>query len=1393
MAADQTYLRQMGALRRIAGGLLALVFAATGIVLALIVLAIGALNIAPLRHGLLEQALRLVESEDMRIEIGDIGGRWPRHLVIEDLRLHDAEGEWLTLRRLALDWQPLELWRGRALVERLASEGLSVRRAPAGDSDGEAEGEFAIPALPVEIEIENFLLTETRLGEELAGQDVAFDAEGAVTFARGGGALSVRAARTDDVTGVLSLTLAYLPGSGRGSLSLSLEDGAPGRPGIAAPLLDIDGLDRLALTASGELREGLMTGALSLDGGRTISVEIDAHGGLSRGTHLEIKAAARGRLVAQELGFAGAPEETRASFRITPLRGSSYRADIASLEAGELAATGSVTATSRTGGYALQGTGELTGAHHLVSPEAEALLARAGWRIEGTVNDAFDAAEIAEAEVTTSAGVARFTGALSFAEEFALTGEGSADISDLRPVGKLLGQPMAGTASLAFSDVSLEGDTGSFSLALESGTIATDSAELDALLAQGLRGNARIGFGGGITISATDLGIRAGNRLEAAGGFTLFDDGTADGEVRIGMEDAGAVAGDMARGRLDAEARISGPVERPGLALNARLGRGEIAGFDAREAVLDLDLSEGRGPLSFRLSGADGTATLRSEIELPDEGGARFGAIDLNLFGARLAGAVAVSSGGVAQGGLSGNRVALEPLGRLAGLVLDGRADIELALADNEGRQDASLSLASRRIDIELTEPATLDHVTFEAELADLTGSGSIDARLAAESGASGNSRFTRVEARATGPFDDIVISAGIEGERLTISAEQLSFALEGRVTPSHVTLTNLDAVVGAARARLGSPLEVELRDGLTRLSALDLRFTGPEGAGSLGGNFALRPRSAQMAFTLERLPLELVSSFLPFAVLGGTSSGALDLDTARETGMISLRFDKAVLAEAGLDIRPAFDATLDAEWARRRLSLTAEALGVSETPFRLTASLPLIRDPAGAFPVLPERGPIEALLTWKGPMASLMALADLPGQRLTGDAEIALTADGDISAPQVSGHARIANGTFENYETGTLMRDLTVNIEGRRSELLSFSMSARDHADGTVNAEGTVSLAADADPAVSIRTRFSNMRMVSRRDLVLGVEGELALTGPALPPSLDAPLKLEGSLVTTEARYLIPQRLPGGVSTIDVIIVHGPEEADAAILADDATPLPLELDVTLRIGNPPARVAGRGVDSLWSGSVQVTGLAEDPVVRGTLTAERGTLDFAGKTFTLARGRVIFAGEQPIDPRLDIALDYERSDFSATVAVSGRGSSPSIDLSSTPTLPRDEIISRVLFEKGTGELTAFEAAQLANTAAELSGGGIGGFGVLNQIQDSLGLDVLRVDQGASGGTTLSAGKYLREGFYVGVEQGALASDSSVRVEIDVTSNISVETKIGNDASSNVGVNWKWDY
>lgn len=1375
---------------------MALLFALLGVILGVIAIAIGALNIAPIRIALLEAVLRQLDTGETVIRIDDIGGDWPHRLTLEGVTIADDDGEWLTLSRAVLEWSPNALWRGNLRVTTLETDGLSLARLPGGDETADTSGGFTLPALPVDIHLDHFAFRDTQIGRPVIGEEITLNAEGDAIYASGRMKLTLDAARSDGKLGEVKAALDYLTGPQRGTLALDLRDGTPGQRGIAARLLALDGLSALSLSANGEMRDGLMTGALSLDGGRALRASVTTHGGIKRGTSLTLKLDAGGTIVAEQLAFAGNADEVRLEAKLTPQRRGAYQLDINTLEAGSLTLTGAATiAPQRFGGWHLESEGRLAGADRIAGLEADNFLKEVGWRAAGSTNADFDAFNIAEARLITDAGEVHFSGNAATGEDgFSLSGDGEADIADLRPVGEIAGQALQGTAKIAFSGVSFARGRGLADITLETSAIDTDNAELGALLAPGLIGKARIGFGGGTTISIAELSLQAGKQLDVTGAFSLSDNGIMRGDTRISMADLGAVLGDTARGALSAEASVSGAIEKPSFTLDATLSNGALGGFDARQAAFTARLQEGKGPLSFRLSGRDGTATLDTAITLPGDGGARFDEIAANFFGARLEGAVAISPEGLAEGNLVGTRMTLTPIGALAGLAMEGRANLDITLDTTGGKQNAALTFSSRRIDIDLTAPTSFDRVTLKATLTDLMGDGAVDAAFAVESGGSGNTRFTDIAASASGPLDRIAISAGIAGERLSLNSETMSLSLEALMEPSLLTVSTLDARTGSATATLGAPVKMELGDGLMRLRNLDMRFDGEGGAGSLTGDMTLRPRAANIAVTITDAPLMILSPLLPFEVLGGTLSGNLTLDSGRENATAALRFSNVMLAEAGFEAQPAFNATFDAEWARRRLSLRAEAHGASSTPFVLTATLPLIRDPKGAFPILPERGPVDARLTWDGPVASLMALVDMPGQRLTGDANVAISAEGDISAPLASGYVRLRNGTFENFSTGTLLRDLTIDIEGARSETLSFRMSASDGGAGRLTGEGTVSLAADASPALNIRTHFDNMHVVTRRDLVLAVEGDMSLTGARLPPDRDNPLNLEGTLTTTEARYLIPKQLPGGVSHIDVVIVQGPDEADAVVdePAEEA-PLPLALDVTLAIGNPPARVAGRGVDSLWVGSVQVTGLAEDPVVRGTIRSERGTLDFAGKTFTLSRGVVTFAGEQPIDPALDIALDYERHGFSATVSLGGRGSSPRINLSSSPSLPRDEIISRILFEKGVGELTAFEAAQLANTAVELTGGGIGGFGILSGVQNSLGLDVLRVDQGSSGGATVSAGKYLREGVYVGVEQGAIASDSGVTVEIDITDNISVQTKVGNDASSDVGVNWKWDY
>jgi translocation and assembly module TamB len=125
-------------------------------------------------------------------------------------------------------------------------------------------------------------------------------------------------------------------------------------------------------------------------------------------------------------------------------------------------------------------------------------------------------------------------------------------------------------------------------------------------------------------------------------------------------------------------------------------------------------------------------------------------------------------------------------------------------------------------------------------------------------------------------------------------------------------------------------------------------------------------------------------------------------------------------------------------------------------------------------------------------------------------------------------------------------------------------------------------------------------------------------------------------------------------------------------------------------------------------------------------------------------------------------------------------------------VPRDEIVSRVLFGKSAATLTAAEAAQLALALRDLTGGG-GGPDVLGFARRTLGVDVLRVETAEGGSAAVEAGRYLTDEVYLGVKQGATSQSSSAGVEVELTPNITVESEITGSGANKSGVRFQWDY
>mgnify|MGYP005620917641 FL=1 len=125
-------------------------------------------------------------------------------------------------------------------------------------------------------------------------------------------------------------------------------------------------------------------------------------------------------------------------------------------------------------------------------------------------------------------------------------------------------------------------------------------------------------------------------------------------------------------------------------------------------------------------------------------------------------------------------------------------------------------------------------------------------------------------------------------------------------------------------------------------------------------------------------------------------------------------------------------------------------------------------------------------------------------------------------------------------------------------------------------------------------------------------------------------------------------------------------------------------------------------------------------------------------------------------------------------------------------MPEDEVLARVLFGRGTANLSASEAIQLAAGVAALTSGEAG---AIDNLRGALGVDVLRIEWGDGDGTSSSAtvGRYVAGGVYVGARQPLDGQDGSVVIEVEVRDDVVLDADLGYSGESSVGVSWRRDF
>jgi translocation and assembly module TamB len=557
-------------------------------------------------------------------------------------------------------------------------------------------------------------------------------------------------------------------------------------------------------------------------------------------------------------------------------------------------------------------------------------------------------------------------------------------------------------------------------------------------------------------------------------------------------------------------------------------------------------------------------------------------------------------------------------------------------------------------------------------------------------------------------------------------------------------------------------------------------------GSGSVEGSWGYGGSRGIGHVRATDLPLDLAALVSEKLLLGGRVSGELARRSRGEDLAVALRTEDAkIVTSGGARSAHGFEVDLTASAGAWKSQVTGKVTAATnDSTLDVDAELPF------GFVGGTTRGDLRGRVT--GTLdANLIDDLVLPdNERLAGRLGVDLALAGSLEAPRADG--RIAGAlAYTSGATGMTLRLEEIELAASGGRIDVVRLRGTDGRQGRIEGTGTVLLATrDAPTRFDLRASFTDTYVARLDEVELRGSGALALSGPA-----DA-LALTGNFRSDEATIRIPDRLPPDVATLPVEHVNLAASRRAVEEPAARTPRePILLDVEIAFPSR-LRVEDPNLDSEWRGTLYVRGDTSKPDIQGELQVVRGRFELAGIRFTADEGRLTFDGDTNV-PMLDVVAEASRNDIEATLRLQGPANAPVVTLTSTPALPQDEILSRLMFGETAGTLTPGQSIQLAQAAARLSGGGQGiGSAVLRRIRRLAGVDRIEIrDSGdpENAGTAVSVGKYLGDRVYLSYDQAVHGQGSKARVEVEMTKHLSVETEVGQSENASVGFRWRWNY
>lgn len=428
----------------------------------------------------------------------------------------------------------------------------------------------------------------------------------------------------------------------------------------------------------------------------------------------------------------------------------------------------------------------------------------------------------------------------------------------------------------------------------------------------------------------------------------------------------------------------------------------------------------------------------------------------------------------------------------------------------------------------------------------------------------------------------------------------------------------------------------------------------------------------------------------------------------------------------------------------------------------------------------------LDGKLEIEGDIAQILQLFFDQRPSFSGHAHATLYLSGSFDLPHWNGSLTLSDGIYEIPEIGTSIKDLSATLENIGPRLQLTILEANDGRGGRISGSGYLLIDEELHHPYVLNLTLSEAAVFNQDYVQVVSNGLLTFQGNSEEGSLT------GQLQASKASVIIPERSHSTINTVDVSYINVPTNTPNPQSYQRQHPAwPLALNIRLSFPRT-LTINGSDLSSYWKGDLFIQGTAENPSFLGDLKIVGGEYLFNGNPFEINQGMISFEGDIEKKTTFYVIASKNLDKVKIDVIAKGPIKNPSITFRSNPPLPQQEILSWILFNRGTSEISPFQGTQLSESVTNLSSQQKGP-DVLSKIRSLLRIDRLEIGQNSLGNqndVNVQVGKYISDNILISI----ITSDvNRLAIEATINDNIKLQAQVGDDSQGQLLLKWKRDY